>query len=259
MEDLPNYVNFTGPGIVLYPDPNPWYNDSGEHWCPFGCDCDFLHLFDGDSLDFDWMSQPMGSLSIDQSPEFIGETWLNQVDMSLIGNLEQPALPVDLEQSLFMPPTTLGHVQTPLPAPLSSIYTTQNIPAFASSMSSDFLSVPSTQETLFPAPIPQSPDTSASSLHVCNVCAKPCLDSQDLKRHLKQHDKPVMCTGSPTCTHRTAENRDMARHLSVHHPGKISLPRYLCPETGCMYAIKGFKRRDHLSRHIRRQHKRLVP
>jgi len=259
MEDLPNYDNFPGPGTVLYPDLNPWYNDSGEHCCPFGREWDFLHLFDGNSLDFDWMSQPMGSLSTNQAPEFATEPWPNQLDMSLIGNFEQPALPVDLEQTLFMPPTTLGHVQSSLSAPFSSIYTTQNVSASTSSMSSDFLPMPSTQETPFPVPIPQSPNTSASPLHVCNICSQPCPSPQHLKRHQKQHLKPITCPASANCTHRTAEKRDMTRHVSVHHPRHISAPQYLCPETGCKYAIRGFGRRDHLGRHIRRWHTRLVP
>jgi len=259
MEDLPNYDNFTGPGTVLYSELNSCYNDSGERCCPLGCEWDFLHFFDGNSPDFDWMSQPMGSLSTNQAPEFATEAWPNQLDMSLIGNFEQPALPVGLEQSLFMSPTTLGHVQSSLPAPFSNLYTTRNVSASAPSMFSDFLSIPSTQETPFPVPIPQSPDTSASPLYVCNVCAQSCPTPQRLKRHQKQHLKPVTCPASATCTHRTAEERDMTRHVSVHHPGHISVPQYLCPETGCKYAIKGFGRRDHLGRHIRRRHRRPVP
>jgi hypothetical protein len=120
MEDLPNYDNFTGPGTVLYSELNSCYNDSGERCCPLGCEWDFLHFFDGNSPDFDWMSQPMGSLSTNQAPEFATEAWPNQLDMSLIGNFEQPALPVGLEQSLFMSPTTLGHVQSSLPAPFQT-------------------------------------------------------------------------------------------------------------------------------------------
>jgi hypothetical protein len=145
----------------------------------------------------------MWNLSTSQASEFVTETWPNQLDMSLIGNFEQPALPVDLEQSLFMPPTTLDHVQSPLPAPFSSLYTTQNISASASSMSSDFLSVPSTQETSFQVPIPQSPDTSASALYVCSVCAQPCPNSQRLKYVLLPitYQPPTLLTLSQFTTH----------------------------------------------------------
>lgn len=181
MEDLPNDGNFTGPGTVIYPDLNPWYNDSGELCYPFGCEWDLLHLFNGNSLDFEWMSQPMRSLSTNQATEFATEPWPNQLDMSLIGSFEQQALPVDLEQSLFLPPTTLGHVQSSLPVPFSSLYTTLNVSASTSSMSSDLLSIPSTQETPFPVPAPQSPDISVSPLYVCNVCAQSCPNPQRLK------------------------------------------------------------------------------
>jgi hypothetical protein len=203
MEDLPNDDNFTGPGALLFPDPNPWYNDSGERCCPFGSESDLLHLFDGNSLDFDWISQPMGSLSTNQAPEFATEPWPNQLDMSFIGSFEQPALPIDLEQSLFMPPTTLGHVQSSLPAPFSSLSTTLNVSASTSSMPSDFLSIPSTQETSFPVPIPQSPDTSASPLYVCNVCAQSYPNPKCLKYVLLPitYQPPTLLTLSQFTTH----------------------------------------------------------
>jgi len=176
MEDLPNYDNFTGPGTVPYPDLNSWYNNSGERCCPFDCEWDFL--LDVNSLDFDWMSQPMGSLSTDQPPDFATEPWPNQLDTSLIGNFEELALPVDLEQPLFVPLTTIGHVQNSQPGPPSSHYSTRNVSASASS---DFFSIPSIQDMPFPVPIPQSPDTSASPLYVCNVCAQSCPTPQRLK------------------------------------------------------------------------------
>jgi hypothetical protein len=201
MEDLPKYDNFTGPGTVLYPDLNPWYNDSGERCCPFDCEWDFLRLFDVDSLDFDWMSQPMGSLSTDQPPEVATGPWPNQLDMSLIGNSEEPTLPVDLEQLLFMPPTTLGHIQNSLPAPPSSLYTTRNVSASLTSMSSDFL--PSTQDTPFPVPVPQIPDTSAPSLYTCNICAQSCPNPQGLKYVLlsSTYQSPTLLTLSQFTTH----------------------------------------------------------
>jgi hypothetical protein len=118
--------------------------------------------------------------------------------------------------------------------------------------------MPSTQETPFPALIPPSPDTSASRPSVCNTCAQPFSNSSRLKRHQKQHLKPVTCPVS-SCTHRTAEKRDMKRHVSVRHPGHISVTRYFCPETGCKYAREGFKRLDHLGRHKSRKHKKVVP
>jgi hypothetical protein len=203
MEDPPNYDNFTGPGTVLYPDLNPRYHDSEERCCPFDCEWDFLRHFDGNSLDFDWMSQPTGNLNTSLPPEFATQSWPNQLDMSLIGNFEEQALPVDLEQPFFMPPTTLGHVQSSLPSPPSSLYTTQNVSASVSSMSSDFLSMPSTQETPFPAPIPPSPDTSASRPSVCHTCAQPFSNFSRLKYVLRfmTYQPPTLITLSQLTTH----------------------------------------------------------
>jgi hypothetical protein len=169
MEDRPNYDNFTGPGTVLYPDLNPRYNNPGERCCPFDCEWDFLYCLNGNSLDFDWMSQPMESLSTNQPPGFAREPWGDQLDMSPLGNFEEPALPVGLEQPFFMPPTTLGNVTSSLLAPHSNLHPTRNVSASESLISSDFLSIPSTQETLFPVPIPPSPDTSVSPLYTCNI------------------------------------------------------------------------------------------
>jgi hypothetical protein len=174
MEDLPNYDSFARPGTASYPD-----HDSGERYYPFDCEWNFLHLFNGNSLELDWMSQPMESLSTNQPTEFPTEPWLNQPDMSLIRDFEEPALPVNLEQPLFMPTTALGQVQS-LSSP-SDLHTTQNASALASSIPSDFLLIPSTQETPFPVSIPQIPDTTTSSLYVCNICAQSYPNSRSLK------------------------------------------------------------------------------
>lgn len=193
MEDLPNYDNFTGPVPVLYPDPNPdrnpRYNNPGDCCCPFDCEWDFLYCLDGDSLDFDWRSQPMESLSTNSPPGFATELWPDQLGMSLLGNVEELALPVDLERPFFMPPTTLGNVESSLLAPNSNLYPIRNISASESLISSDSLSIPSTQETLFPVPIPPSPETSASPLYARNICNQYHPNPQRLKYVLS----PIMC------------------------------------------------------------------
>jgi hypothetical protein len=181
MEDLPNYDNFTGPGTVLYQDLNPWYNDFGESCYPFDYEWDFLHLFDGNSLDFDWVPQPMGSLSMNQPPVFATEPWPSQLDMSLIGNLEVPALPVDLEQPLFPPPMTFGNVQSFLPATPSNLHSTRNVSASPSSISRNFLPIPSAEETPIPAPFPQSLNISTSSSYTCSNCPKSKQNPRGLK------------------------------------------------------------------------------
>jgi hypothetical protein len=169
MEDLQNHGNFPGPGIALYPDLNPCYNNSGERCYPFDCEWDSLHLLDSNSLDFDWISQPLGSLSTNQPAKFATEPWPNQLDMNLIGNFEESDLLVDLEQPFFMPPMTVGQVQSSIPAPHSNVYTARNVSASSYSMSSDSLSVPSTQET--PLPVP-SPDSSELPLYGCHICGQ---------------------------------------------------------------------------------------
>jgi hypothetical protein len=96
-----------------------------------------------------------------------------------------------------------------------------------------------------------------------NSFAVPGLTFIPKSRHKKQHIKPIQCP-HPQCTYRTAENRDMDRHISVHHPPhnatRIWGPsRFVCQESGCRSSGLSFGRKDNLKRHMKRVHSRLIP
>jgi hypothetical protein len=77
------------------------------------------------------------------------------------------------------------------------------------------------------------------------------------RRHQKTHTRPIACQ-DPDCTERFAENRDMNRHVSVHHRALLPQQLYFCTERGCKYSREGFGRRDHLLRHFKKVHGMLV-
>jgi hypothetical protein len=131
-----------------------------------------------------------------------------------------------------------------------------------------------------------SPESSATTQYTCSFCAKSFDKQKTLKfvpftsipsnsfavqgltfipksRHKKQHIKPIQCS-HPQCTYRTAENRDMNRHIMVHHPHhhatQLSVPsRFVCQEPGCRSTGLSFGRKDNLKKHIKRVHSRLIP
>ncbi|CZR63270.1 uncharacterized protein PAC_13167 [Phialocephala subalpina] len=141
----------------------------------------------------------------------------------------------------------------------------------ADSLSLDGLS-PSTSETVSDpqdsqsqSPRPRSPPS--SSAFNCSFCAKTFEKRHLLNRHEKQHTKPIQCP-IPGCNHSTAKRRDMQRHIIVHHPNDNSapvelstVPQFLCPVVGCKHAEagSGFKRKDHLVRHLKRIHPGMSP
>jgi DNA-directed RNA polymerase subunit RPC12/RpoP len=117
------------------------------------------------------------------------------------------------------------------------------------------------QNSLSPSDIMSStsPLVPPEALYSCDNCARKFEKKNVLKRHKKQHEKPFQCH---LCNKRFAENRDMRRHIVVHHSSQIpglSKPRYLCSESGCGFAQAGFGREDHLTRHMRRAHLRRTP
>ncbi|KIM95375.1 hypothetical protein OIDMADRAFT_148968 [Oidiodendron maius Zn] len=115
------------------------------------------------------------------------------------------------------------------------------------------------------SPIPPATESlsspSPSRPYPCSVCAQSFDKRHKLNRHMQLHDKPISC---PICDHRTAKNRDMKRHVNVRHTNDeipqsyLSKDRYPCPVVECKYAKEGFKRKDHLSRHLRRKHRGLL-
>jgi len=111
---------------------------------------------------------------------------------------------------------------------------------------------------------PQPTSSSSSSVYKCSFCAKTFDKRHLLNRHEKQHTKPVQCPVSG-CSHSTAKRRDMQRHIIVHHPNDDSaqpsmvVPQFMCPVAGCKHAEAGFKRKDHLVRHMKRIHPGMSP
>lgn len=77
------------------------------------------------------------------------------------------------------------------------------------------------------------------------------------RRHQKTHTKPIACQ-DPGCNERFAENRDMKRHVSVHHRALVPRQTNFCTESGCKYSREGFGRRDNLLRHLRKVRGLLV-
>jgi hypothetical protein len=141
----------------------------------------------------------------------------------------------------------------------------------ADSLALDSLS-PSTSETVSDpqdsqSQSPRPPSPPSSSAFNCSFCAKTFEKRHLLNRHEKQHTKPIQCP-IPGCNHSTAKRRDMQRHIIVHHPNDNSapvelstVPQFLCPVVGCKHAEagSGFKRKDHLVRHLKRIHPGMSP
>lgn len=141
------------------------------------------------------------------------------------------------------------------------IYPTANISSGSSSTSSaasDGSSpTPSTSDQQSPdnhstQPSPNSPSDSDLT---CSFCAKTFEKRHMLTRHRNQHIKPIPCPISG-CSHRTAKKRDMQRHVIVHHATEapVAVPKFICPVVTCKHSETGFKRRDHLVRHVKKLH-----
>ncbi|KAH8765280.1 hypothetical protein BGZ57DRAFT_898234 [Hyaloscypha finlandica] len=90
---------------------------------------------------------------------------------------------------------------------------------------------------------------------ICTVCQPnhSYASLQYLKRHQKRHNPQITCQ-SPTCSILFPETKDMERHFQTRHPGVLPPERYFCLERGCVYASKGFSRKDNLMRHLKDAH-----
>lgn len=88
--------------------------------------------------------------------------------------------------------------------------------------------------------------------HRCGSCVAAFDTIADLNHHLRSHtpyeQRPYRCD---TCANRFMYGKDLRRHRLVHNPNAL---RYLCHFTNCKHATIGFKRDDHLERHLRTQH-----
>ncbi|KAI7910675.1 hypothetical protein M0657_011287 [Pyricularia oryzae] len=74
--------------------------------------------------------------------------------------------------------------------------------------------------------------------------------------HLKSHNRPVLCpyVSKDTCQHRTAEQRDMRRHVVSHHSLWAMLNGIKSDVYDCSQCRIKFTRHDNWLRHVREQH-----
>lgn len=86
--------------------------------------------------------------------------------------------------------------------------------------------------------------------HICGVCGSGFDTWADLNHHARCHkryeDRAHRCS---VCSTRFTYAKDLRRHEPIHGPQK-----FFCPHHFCKSATTGFKREDHLQRHMRSQH-----
>ncbi|KAG4435310.1 hypothetical protein IFR05_009199 [Cadophora sp. M221] len=140
-----------------------------------------------------------------------------------------------------------SYIDTSLTPPWTGPSTSNSSPSATSSRMSVSTSSTSTPKT--------TPSSASGESFACHFCAQTFAQKCLLNRHTNTHTKPYVCSFDG-CTARRATNRDLQRHLVCHDP--ISAPAFLCTERGCEYAVKGFKRKDNLKRHMENIHPRLV-
>ncbi|KAH8767923.1 hypothetical protein F5882DRAFT_412966 [Hyaloscypha sp. PMI_1271] len=216
---------------------------SRQFWDPNNSHC-------GQSLnDFDTGGDSLG---------LNNELWATQMFISPNTNWEG-SFPPDDTQQLDSPVMNMSLQNFPplSNSPLSNSSPFEALPSMSTSISQSLL-VPSSTPDIQPSP---SSLPFTKSPHLCTICRPNRLfpNSQGLRRQMKIHNKRISCL-SPTCNARFAENRDMHRHVSVHHHELVSSQLYTCIEPGCKYALlgNGFRRKDNLKRHLKNVHGRLT-
>jgi hypothetical protein len=175
-------------------------------------------------------------------PNLRCNTNFSSQELLLLGeNTGYPLAFDDLEQLLFS--STQGLNPTPSPS-----WHTQATPTLSPTASSN----QSGENSPSNSPTTSSTSLSQAQTFSCRFCAQNFAKRHLLNRHEKQHDKPVACPRG--CGHHTARNRDMQRHIAVHHSAAQPVSRYLCPVPGCKTGRDGFTRKDNLTRHMKKVH-----
>ncbi|KAL2070385.1 hypothetical protein VTL71DRAFT_13411 [Oculimacula yallundae] len=203
---------------------------------------------------------------------------VDQLPPSIIGHIELPDYGIDMFMPSYIDPsldsTWMDTYPNPGSNPSPSTYTSPYTPASTSSPSvTSFQTNVSSPDTPTPTPTTSSSSSSASSssfstpvstsssssasikIYTCPFCPSTFPQKCFLNRHINTHTKPYVCP-HPSCTARRATNRDLKRHMATHDP--VSAPRFFCEVEGCEFSLtgrgkekgKGFKRRDHLKRHV---------
>ncbi|KAI1497553.1 hypothetical protein F5X99DRAFT_421250 [Biscogniauxia marginata] len=96
--------------------------------------------------------------------------------------------------------------------------------------------------------------TSSQSEFRCIHCGQIFDKKYKLNKHHKKHDPEFQCD---ICDKRFEYKKDLLRHCCEKHPDTFPSPIWYCAEQGCKYSKdhgRGFRRKDHLIRHIRSQH-----
>jgi len=232
---------------VLDPDLSGPLVDLEPDWDQFDYEWSCLNSIGGISESTS-MTDPDWILSMTPMEDVL-DPWSSMRDNTYYS--EDRTLSQDMEASMSM---------------LSEISDTSLTLPSSDRTSSDLASSPSAVQaessSLSPSTMSQmSPESYPSTQYACSFCAKSFDKQKTLNRHKKQHIKPIQCP-HPQCTYRTAENRDMNRHIIVHHHNatQLSVPsRFICQDSGCRRNRLSFGRKDNLKIHMKRMHSRLMP
>jgi hypothetical protein len=251
-----------GPLVDLEPD-----------WDQFDYEWSCLNSLSGNSESTS-MTNPDWILSMTPMEDVL-DPWSSMRDNTYYS--EDRTLYQDMEASMSMSSETSD---SSLALPSSNRKSSDHAPAPSSVQAESSALSPSTASQRSPEPYP-------TTQYTCSFCAKSFNKQKTLKfvplipiptssvltiqmltsipksRHKKQHIKPVQCP-HPQCTYRTAENRDLDRHISVRHrhhtlPQLSVSSRFACQEPGCRSRGLSFGRKDNLQRHMTRAHSRLIP
>ncbi|KAB5513279.1 hypothetical protein GE09DRAFT_1232063 [Coniochaeta sp. 2T2.1] len=110
---------------------------------------------------------------------------------------------------------------------------------------------PNTFDGTMPAG-PATGDTPATQeeRYVCPDCNRAFSKPHKLRKHQKTHDPSVDCPAEVSCPFKTAERRDMDRHLWVAHKSYAEHNNIENPGAKCDRCGKWFTRRYNLQRHL---------
>ncbi|QDS69614.1 hypothetical protein FKW77_008801 [Venturia effusa] len=101
---------------------------------------------------------------------------------------------------------------------------------------------------------PTSHDSIPRESQVCPQCNKVLQDERGLKRHALTHSKDFALSHvCEECDMAFQFEKDLIRHTLTHNEDP-DVRKYKCPSSSCNYFRKGFKRKDHFTRHVRVQH-----
>lgn len=209
-------------------------------WDQFWREYNTLNLDYTNTPDIAWVDSMAQDYHMGQKMAYQEAVGVDLLSPSPVGQFDLPQFNSDLIFPTYIDPSLTPSCTDPS--------TSNSSPSATSSQTSTSIS-----STSSPSSAPSS--TTSEGSFGCSECAQTFAKKCLLNRHINTHTRPYRCPFR-SCTERRATNRDLKRHMVVHDP--VSAPAYLCTEQGCMYAVKGFKRKDNLKRHMENIHQRLV-